>query len=80
MLQKTNHSTTAKLTWISKHVPISVSVASNITNFESPRCFINPDPTILIQNMMEYLRLISIAARTLKIINLSQWCLKRQVS
>ena len=63
MLQKTNHSTTTKLNWISKHVPISVSVASNITNFESPRCFINPDPTILIQNMMEYLRLISITAR-----------------
>ena len=63
MLQKMNHSTTAKLNWISKHVPISVSVASNIINFESPRCFINPDPAILIQNMMEYLRLISIAAR-----------------
>ena len=63
MLQKTNHSTMAKLNWVSKHVPISVSVASNITNFESPRCFINPDPTILVQNMMEYLTLISIAAR-----------------
>ena len=62
-LQKTNHSTMAKLNWISKHVPISVSVASNITNFESLRCFINPDPTILIQNMMEYLRLIGIALR-----------------
>ena len=58
---KTNQSTSAKLNWISKHVPISVSVASNITNFESPRCFINSDPTLLIQNRMEYLRLISCA-------------------
>ena len=61
MLQKMNQSSSAKLNWISKHVPISISVASNITGFESTRYFINSKPAVL-QNMIEYLRMIGISA------------------
>ena len=40
---------------------ISISIASNIAGFEPSRFFIDQNPTILIQNMMEYLRQISCA-------------------
>jgi len=30
-----------KSVWVARHVPCSVSVCSNVPNFENPKCFIN---------------------------------------
>ena len=41
--------------WESKHEPISVSVSSNVPEYESPECFVNLDKTQLIKDMLEYM-------------------------
>ncbi len=52
--------TSDKLTWEAKHIPVSVSVCSNIPDFQSPKCFISEgDPQILVDQMMNYLLQIS---------------------
>ena len=48
----------SKLKWISQHIPISVSVASNVSSFRS-KCFVNQNSFDLITDMMTYLRQIS---------------------
>ena len=50
----------SKLKWISQHIPISVSVASNVSNYRSPKCFVNQNSVELISDMMAYLREISL--------------------
>ena len=52
-------STSDKLTWVSEHVPVSVSIASNVTGYETPVCFVNEKSTDLINDMMTYLSEIS---------------------
>ena len=53
-----NH--TAKLHWEAKHVPLSVSVCSNVSGYDQPKCFIsNGDPRQLVQDMVKYLVEIS---------------------
>ena len=49
----------SKLKWISQLVPISVSIASNVSNFQSPKCFVNQNSFELITDMMTYLKQIS---------------------
>ncbi len=52
--------TSDKLTWGAKHIPVNVSVCSNIPDFQSPMCFISKgDPQILVDQMMNYLLQIS---------------------
>ena len=51
--------TSDKLTWISEHVPVSVSIASNVAGYESPVCFVNEKSDELINEMMTYLSEIS---------------------
>ena len=48
-----------KLKWISKHFPISVSIASNIEGFDDPKCIVELSPDKLISEMMKYLKTIS---------------------
>ena len=50
---------TPKLKWLRRHKPISVSIASNVAGFETAKCFVNPDPKLLVEEMMEYM--VSIA-------------------
>ena len=46
----------AKLHWETKHVPLSVSVCSNISGFDQLKCFIsNGDPRQLVQDIVKYL-------------------------
>ena len=44
-----------KTCFTQEHKPISVSVCSNVPNYESPKCFVDPDPNNLIKSMLEYL-------------------------
>ena len=49
-----------KLSWESKHVPLSVSVCSNVPEYNQPRCFITTgDSKELVTNMVKYLVEIS---------------------
>ena len=54
---------TAKTSYTARHVPLSVSVCSNVPEFESPVCFISEgDPQNLVNRMGDYLELISTKA------------------
>ena len=50
---------TARLKWLRRHDPISVSVSSNVDGFREPRGFVNKDSKALIESMMEYIGSIS---------------------
>ena len=67
ILLKVEQNVTDKLHWISKHEPISVSIASNVDGYNNPKCFVDISPQKLISKMMEYLNEISeINANNLK--------------
>ena len=52
-----------KLEWTQKHVPVSVSICSNVPEFTEPLCLISHgDPDDLVQRMMARLEDISAAA------------------
>ena len=61
VLAKKEIVTSDKLTWVSQHLPVSVSIASNVTGYESPVCFVNENPSDLINEMMTYLSEISVS-------------------
>ena len=51
---------TEKLTWDAKHIPLSVSVCSNVSEYDQPKCFISDgDSKQLIKEMVDYLVKIS---------------------
>ena len=51
---------TEKLTWNAKHIPLSVSVCSNVPGYDQPKCFVsNGDSKQLVKEMIEYLVKIS---------------------
>ena len=51
---------TEKLTWNSKHIPLSVSVCSNIPDYDQPKCFASDgDSKQLVKEMLDYLVKIS---------------------
>ena len=54
---------TPKLKWFRRHEPISVSIASNVAGFETAKCFVNPDPKLLVEEMMEYMASIADTVR-----------------
>ena len=60
ILLKSNINKIEKLTWISQHHPISVSIASNLENFQESQCFVNTNPNHLIEEMMSYISEISL--------------------
>ena len=52
-----------KLTWEAEHIPLSVSVCSNVPRYDEPRCFVSSgDPSDLIKRFVEYLVEISEAS------------------
>ncbi|XP_038066265.1 uncharacterized protein LOC119736293 [Patiria miniata] len=52
-----------KLRWEARHELLSVSIASNIPDYEAPRCFVsNGNPRELVSDMVDYLHTISLAA------------------
>ena len=60
ILPKSNINKSEKLTWISQHQPISVSIASNVENFKESECFVNTNADHLINQMMSYISEISL--------------------
>ena len=54
---------TDRMELVARHVPLCVSVASNVPGYEAPQCFVtNGDSNNLVTNMMKYLETISDAA------------------
>ena len=54
---------TGHVHWVARHIPLSVSVASNVPGYEAPRCFVTDgDSNKLVNTMMTYLQSISDAA------------------
>ena len=52
-----------KVTWEAKHIPLSVSIASNVPGYEAPVCFVTGgDPQQLIEATMKHLDAIADAA------------------
>ena len=46
--------------WVARHVPLSVSVASNVPGYEAPRCFVTDgDSKKLVTKMLRHLHTIS---------------------
>lgn len=57
---------TEKLNWQSSHVPLSVSVCSNVPEYQEPRCFIsNGDPNQMLEEFVKYLTEISTKSSSL---------------
>jgi hypothetical protein len=50
---------TEKLTWTHRHMPISVSVCSNVPDYAAPHCIVNEDPDSLTLQMVTYMRRIA---------------------
>ena len=49
--------------WVARHVPLSVSVASNVPGYEAPRCFVTDgDSKKLVAEMLRHLHTITDAA------------------
>ena len=52
-----------RVQWIARHVPLSVSMASNVPGYETPRCYVTEgDSNKLIEEMMSHLHAVSDAA------------------
>jgi len=49
---------TNKTQFSQHHVPVSVSIASNIPGHTNPKCFINTDPSALVEEMITYLNVL----------------------
>ena len=57
---------TEKLNWQSAHVPLSVSVCSNVPDYQEPKCFVsNGDPKEFIEEFIQYLVSISTKSSSL---------------
>ena len=51
---------TAKLTWEAKHIPLSVSVCSNVPGYDQPKCFVSSGNTgDMFKRFVDYLVEIS---------------------
>ena len=57
---------TEKLNWQSAHVPLSVSVCSNVPEYQEPKCFVSSgDPKEFIEEFIQYLVSISTKSSSL---------------
>ena len=65
MLVKLQDDATDKLEWTQKHVPISVSVCSNVPGYTEPACFEQSDMNSLLERMVEALTQIQSAVSVL---------------
>ena len=57
---------TERLNWQSSHVPLSVSVCSNVPGYQAPKCFVsNGDPNKCISEFIQYLTKICLKSSSL---------------
>ena len=59
LLIKEEIQTSEKLRWTHKHVPISVSICSNVVGFTEAKCFVDVDTDRLLKSMVDYMYQIS---------------------
>jgi hypothetical protein len=64
MLKKTPIKSSDKQQWTHQHVPISVSICSNIDEFRDPICYVNPDMDVLLQSMIQTMTEMSLQANS----------------
>ena len=69
ILMKTSTSCTDQMNFLSKHIPVSVSISSNVEGFCEPKCFVDTSSNNLISRMMTYL--IEISSFNLSILKLN---------
>ena len=65
ILQQTSKKVSETTTYIQKHVPISVSVSSNVDGYDTPVCIVNADTEHLIVEMLQHMSLVKDRARAL---------------
>ena len=56
--QEMNFDSSGKTEWTTTHIPVCVSIASNVEGYTEPKCFVDDDPDSLVQRMCEYLERI----------------------
>ena len=59
ILEKVQIQSSEKLVWTQRHVPVSVSISSNVANFKDKQCFVSADIDKLLKDMVEYMKKIS---------------------
>ncbi|KAJ8300475.1 hypothetical protein KUTeg_021994 [Tegillarca granosa] len=59
MLQKVEQDQTQHLKWTQRHIPVSVSICSNVPGYNEPCCIINSDTDQLVSSMIEYMQQIT---------------------
>jgi hypothetical protein len=65
ILIKIDERPTEKLHWTEKHKPISVSICSNVPDFQDPVCKVNGDLNLLLAEMITYMTKIQEKAQAL---------------
>ena len=54
-----------KLTWEAKHIPLNVSICSNVPGYKQPQCFVTEgDPQELVSKMVDYMHQIQTTAES----------------
>ena len=55
MLEPIKESNSEKLAWTQRHVPISVSICSNVPDYTEPHCIVELDVEKIVAEMVEYM-------------------------
>ena len=71
MLLPISEKTSEKLYWTHQHIPISVGICSNVDGFTAPRCIVNENVDMLIQEMVEYFKTIQEKIQAEKLVKFS---------
>lgn len=59
LVKQTTDTSESKLTWIAEHKPVSVSICSNVRDFEDPKFILDSDLHSLLSQMVDYMYTIS---------------------
>ena len=56
---------TSLIVWEARHVPLSISVCSNMQGFTHPACFVNyGDPVLLMQDCVRYMQTVAMVVES----------------
>lgn len=56
LLHKVQDQRSEKVEWTQEHMPISVSICSNVPGFEEPHCLVNDNGDELVREMVGYMK------------------------
>ena len=60
-----HHNANDNTKWVTSHIPVAVSISSNVEGYTEPNCIVNDDPDKLVELMCEYLEKIQSKVCTL---------------